>query len=419
MKQAALLTAMLLVFAAPAFAADPHYTIDARIDPKTKIFSADVAITLPPEELGGDNSFVLADRFKLSKIDVGTDASYRIEPADKPIKNLQKITVTFAKTPTKARTLRFRYDGPINPASEQNDRVYWDGAMEFNIEAGCVPFRPDLSLLYTLDAKLKGLDPKMVVVAPGHVVQKGDTVSVQRKVVDLDFPMVAAVGLKKTGNEEFELYSSDLDGKLETIYRKHAGPAMKFYNDLFGKIQGNTDPVRMVVVPRKGAGYERRGFISVSDAKEEMAATPVVPEEGPTRLLGHEIAHAWWWRGDPNTEDRWLFESMAEYSAMRFIEAELGMEKRNILVDRKYKPAETAGPVLGRGRGNTAAVYQKGPLLLIKLEEKIGRPAMDKFLRALADKPPRTTAAWLDTLQQSAGKDVRDDFEKSLRAETM
>jgi hypothetical protein len=259
----------------------------------------------------------------------------------------------------------------------------------------------------------------MVVVAPGHVTHKGDVVTVKRDVVDLDFPLVAAVGLQKTGNEEFELYSPDLNGKLETIYRKHAGPAMKFYNELFGPLHGNKDPVRMVVAPRTGAGYERRGFISVSDAKDELAKTNEIPEEGPTRLLAHEIAHAWWWRGDPMTEDRWLFESMAEYSAIRFIEAELGMEKRNILVERKYKPAETAGPVLGRGRGNTASVYQKGPLLLIKLEEKLGRPTMDKFLRALADKPPRTTAEWLATLQASAGPAVREEFEKALRAETM
>jgi hypothetical protein len=411
--------AVLLSSAAPAIAAEPHYAIDARIDPKTKQFTADVAIILPPEEIGNSTVFVLGDRFKLAKVEVGPGASYQVEPADKPIKNLQKITVTFATPPTAPRTLRFRYDGPINPPSDNNDRVYWDGAMEFNIEAGCVPFRPDLSLLYTLDAKLRGIDPKMVVVAPGHVTHKGDVVTVQRKVVDLDFPLVAAVGLQKTGNAEFELYSSDLNGKLETIYRKHAGPAMRFYNELFGKLHGNTEPVRMVVVPRKGAGYERRGFISVSDAKEELANTPVIPEEGPTRLLGHEIAHAWWWRGDPNTEDRWLFESMAEYSAMRFIESELGMEKRNVLVERKHKPAETAGPVLGRGRGNTAAVYQKGPLLLIGLEEKIGRPAMDKFLRALADNPPRNTAAWLTTLQASAGPQVREEFEKALRAETM
>jgi hypothetical protein len=422
MKRAAILAAlaMMLSSATALAAGEPHFDVDARIDPKTKLLKADVTVTLPPDVAGTGTSLVLGKRFTLRSVDLNGAGYYSIEPAERPIKNLQKLNITFVGKSDQPRVLRFVYDGPLNPNdTTNNERVWWKDGLELNCEGGWLPFSPNLSLLFTVNAKIKGIPSDLVVVAPGHVEHKGDVVTMRRDVTDLDLPLVAISGLKKDGSHEFELYARDLNGKLESIFRRHAIPSIRFYTELYGPLPASEDPVRMAVVPRTGAGYERRGFISVSDAKAELAKVPVLPENGPTRHVAHEVAHAWWWRGDPMTEDYWLMESMAEYSALRYVEHALGLDQRNELLDRKRKPAETGGAILGKGRPNRTALYVKGPVLLFDLEAKIGRPAMDKFLRALGRNPPTTTAAYLAILEESAGPAVRQEFEARLRSETM
>src|SRR5262249_55160191 len=163
-------------------------------------------------------------------------------------------------------------------------------------------------------------------------------------------------------------------------YRKCASTIVAFYTKLYGPLPESSLPARLVVLPRQGAAYERRAYISVPDHAEELKSAGHLDEWMLTTTVSHEFAHGWWWRADPFSEDHWLNESLAEYSSMRFIEATFGPDELKIWLDKKVAAAKSAGPVIGTGRPSKTGLYTKGPVLLFELDHKIGRAKMDAFL---------------------------------------
>src|SRR6185312_12110969 len=161
------------------------------------------------------------------------------------------------------------------------------------------------------------------------------------------------------------------------------GTMVRFYTRLFGPPPAQSLPERVVILPRQGAAFARRAYVSLGDPTEELKKLGPVEEWKLVGTTAHEFAHAWWWRADPLTENNWLNESLAEYSSLRFTEAQAGEEALRYRLDRKVEPAKTAGAVIGGGRPSKAASYQKGPLLLFDLDRRIGRARMDAFLGEL------------------------------------
>ena len=107
---------------------------------------------------------------------------------------------------------------------------------------------------------------------------------------------------------------------------------------------------------------------------------------------------------------------MAEYTAMRYVEHQFGVEKRDELLAKKRERAKEAGPILAGKRPTKLALYQKGPVLLFELDAQIGREKMDRLLRMLAKNPPHVTQDFLAALTEVAGADVAREFEAKLRA---
>jgi hypothetical protein len=62
------------------------------------------------------------------------------------------------------------------------------------------------------------------------------------------------------------------------------------------------------------------------------------------------------------------------------------------------------------------ALWQ-GPLLLMELEQTVGRQQLDSVLAQLGRHPPRKTREFLDVLGRVAGTEAARDFEAKLRAE--
>jgi hypothetical protein len=402
--------------AAAAKAAEPrpaHYDIKARIDPVTDQVTSEVAITLPPSETGRSTAFVISARMKLGHVSA-PGARMRIEPTDKPTKGLSRLIFDFERPPTRPVTLRFSYSGPLGLKGE--GRMDPKQAMEVGFEDFWVPVRPNFNLLFTADADISGIPADAVAVAQGKVSRRGDHLIIHRAFVDLDMPFAAMTGLKRSSAPMVELYARNPDGVLESAYRKHAGSIAAFYTKLFGPLPPEALPTRLVVLPRTGAAYERRAYISIPDGSEELKKIGPVAEWMLLGTVAHEFSHGWWWRADPLTEDHWLNESLAEYSSMRFTEAEFGADPLRQRLDRKVEPSKSAGPVIGKGRPSRNALYQKGPLLLFGLDQAIGRPKVDALMRAIGARPPRTTSEFLAVLASVAGAEAARDFEAKLRA---
>ena len=69
---------------------------------------------------------------------------------------------------------------------------------------------------------------------------------------------------------------------------------------------------------------------------------------------------------------------------------------------------------MGHGRPSRVQLYQKGPVLLVDLEQRIGRPAMDRLMIRMAKEQVHTTAVFLRLLTEIAGADAAREFDAAL-----
>jgi len=117
-------------------------------------------------------------------------------------------------------------------------------------------------------------------------------------------------------------------------------------------------------------------------------------------VIAHELAHAWTGNlvTNASANDFWLNEGFTVYAERRILEALYGRDAAELHAASGRHDLETAfdrfakRPELTRLRTNLEGVdpdeayssvpYEKGYLLLRKLEETAGRPAWDRFLRA-------------------------------------
>jgi hypothetical protein len=395
-----------------------HYKISAQIARETGDVTADVTITLPANELQGETAFILGERFKLDSTLSQPKSKVRIEPSSRPIDYLQKITFDFGHKPQKPVTLRFRYHGPLNDAREEKTKAFSPDVLELALESMWVPFAAELNMRYTVDATFTGIPESHTVVSQGDIEHKGDRVQVRRIVRDMDVPLVAVKGLRKVSEPGVEMYALDFDEPLVRIRRKHALASAEYFQKWMGPMPGG--PVRLAVVPHNAprGSYARIGYIIAAGATQAdipPGETLETVEPHLAATVSHEFAHAWWSLGDPMTEHYWLTESLAEYSALRYVEFAFGKQALNNRLDRKRPTIQTAGPILGHGRPTREQLYDKGCALLFELEARIGRETMDRFMTALGHDRPRLTEQFLRTLHAIAGESAAQQFEADLR----
>lgn len=392
-----------------------HYQIAATIAPGTGELTADVLISLPATPAASERAFILGKRFALVPIEPPAHTEIHIEPTDKPIADLQRIRVHFDRALKRPTPLRFRYRGSVRASDDQDRLGYTPDAIEMAVELMWLPFPAELNERFTLDAQLRGVPAALVVVAQGEVVHEGDRVRIRRSTPDLDFAWTAVRGLQAVVAPGMEFYARDLQDPLVVVLRKHALAAAEFYQKWFGPLPDG--PIRLAVVPRKLAGaYARIGYTVVSEGRLPGEPAPPFNEIDRATAIAHEFAHAWWSAADPLTEDYWLAESLAQYSALRYIETAFGRAPLDAAIAKARATSRNIGPLLGNGRASRAALYQKGPLLLLDLESRIGRSRLDRLLAVLSRHPPRRTQAFLDALREVAGDAAARDFEQMLRA---
>ncbi len=172
-----------------------------------------------------------------------------------------------------------------------------------------------------------------------------------------------------------------------------------------------------------GGGYARRGLVVLAGLNERDY---LGQREAYLRYLAHETAHAWWWDAPTGTWEDWLNESFAEYSALLAVRERFGQETFDQFLERKRERTSQNLSFWGFDRADNptpekqAAVehllYDKGPLLLNDLAEKIGIPRFLELCRARLWSGVITTEHLLDLLEEVENRDIRDWFEHQLKS---
>lgn len=399
---------MMFMFAmAQAAASKPaHYDVHAWFNAANGDFKADVTVTLPPEELK-DPAFLFGGQVTIDDVDVSGGGTSRVDPVDKPLPGLKLVTVELKDPPTRTVKVRFRYHGSVN--AEREEPAFTPSGVELRLEHFWLPIRRDLGLFFTVRAKLEGMPEGVTVIAQNKYRQRGTTLTVDRTMPDNDLPIAGVRGMIRQTTGDMEFYSAIPDDPLVAHIYKHARGSTEFFNRKFGALP---EPLRVVVLPRAtGSAYARRHWIAISSFPSG-APTPPFDPLIVSRTIAHEIYHAWLPSPEGGGENHWIAESIAEYSALRYLEVAFGEQDMRNFRARKIKPALEGGSMLTPDRPSRAALYQKGPLLLFRLEDRIGRDTLDKIL--YRPDRPRSTTAFTSLLQAAAGDAVADDFRQQL-----
>jgi len=394
--------------AAPAAAkggpspAATRYEVRLEVDTRSGTLAAETVVRLAPAEVRPEQRFQLGSAYEVDRLWAEGGQIELIRKGGR----YQEVVVRDDPAPGPVR-FGLSYAGTLLPTGTPPLNVISPDLVELNLDSAWIPVRSDFTLNFSSELTIAGLPRDAVVVSQGRVARWGETISVTRDVADFDLAFAAAPGLKRVRSAGLEFYGREPDGPVERTYRRHATRSLRFLERWFGRTPGR--PVRVVLVDReRTSGYARRGYVVVTRGREGA-------EPGIAKFVAHEFAHAWSPRADPMSENHWLVESVTEYVALRYIEAELGIAARDDMLRTKALSAADAPPVLGGGRRRDAVLYDKGCLLLFDLERRIGRTRMDALLVRTTRRQAATTAAFLEMLKQTEGAETAAWFEDTLR----
>jgi len=190
---------------------------------------------------------------------------------------------------------------------------------------------------------------------------------------------------------------------------------------LFGS-GGSDKPIIIVYSPRSVGGYARAPLIIVSEKYALEQRNNKYGFARDFRLNTHEIAHYW----SKTNSDNWICEGLAEYTALLVSDSIIGKDFSSILIN-EYKgiiqntlTKEAITETSNESSEREINWYYKPTLLLHELEEKFGRASMFKFLKnldsAFIKESCATTTVFLKVIENSFGKNVRDNFAEQLNS---
>lgn len=168
---------------------------------------------------------------------------------------------------------------------------------------------------------------------------------------------------------------------------------LKTYENLFSPTKFSN--LYLILNPRfENGAYAVNNIVSLVDNIEGL-------DQKTFMHIAHEISHLWWKNGMLNNHDNWLNETFAQYSALLLVRDKYGIHAYQNIVD-KFQIDTKDLPSLSSINDNTSRdiwfpiIYNKGPYLFTKLEEKIGYKNMITILRETYLKKISTTEEFLN-----------------------
>ena len=175
-----------------------------------------------------------------------------------------------------------------------------------------------------------------------------------------------------------------------------AASAVADYTDRYGALPwGDVD-----VVETEGrlGGMEYPGTVFVSSGSESFAGLPLLPElvsysgfeEARARyVVGHEIAHQWWYAsvGNDQIREPWLDEALSEAATRLWLEEQEDGE-RTWLMTNLTPDARASAEAVGAGIADfgsneryTETVYLEGSEVLMELRRAVGDETYTAIMR--------------------------------------
>jgi len=257
------------------------------------------------------------------------------------------------------------------------------------------------------------IDSSFSVSGSGIVTKEGKNWVITHNWTVFDNVIIAAKDLKtkeiRENNVAFDLvYTTFPEKDLDSVAIK-CKEVYDFFSSIFGQPQGGSY-LKFVLNPLESGGYGRPKYIS-------FKATGF--NQYLINGIAHEMAHFWWNKAETSTWEDWLNESFAECSMLLYLREKDSKEEYNSQIEQSKKLTVNPQPIWGVDRETSkayVALYNKGPLILLAFEEKIGTAEFYKFLKKLLDNKISNTSDFLKFVESEYSKEYREWFEEELKA---
>ncbi len=412
----------------------PHYDLHLTIDPRRQTLRVRGSLHLPPRVWDGvldkPLTFYLHRQFQIDSITGDNLSGWQFNTTETvPVRWLPSagvLSITWEKTPSNDQpiTLTFAYQGRITEISEWSANVIGVDWTEIGLYLPWYPSNPDLGV-FTFDVAVD-CDPDYEITSYGRVPQHEGfrRISQQRPTNDIVLTLSPSMDKRTYPARDFSVHLNSLtlsDRTADIIGGDLAG-ILRTFQSWFGPGPGGD--VTVTVSPReKGGGYTRRGLLVLAGLDDNGYT---MHREAYIRYLAHELAHLWWWRATTATWQDWLNESFAEYSALLMIRESFGQAAFEKRLADKAKSLDQAPPLHGFDPGDCDTdekldiihnlFYNKGPLLLHHLAEKIGLDPFLSLCEGMSGQKISETEAFLNLLETRFGPAVRDWMAAQLKA---
>jgi hypothetical protein len=410
-----------------------HYDLHLEIDPKTGFAAISGSLAYhSPQPLLERARFYLHKQFNIQSIEGKRVLGYQFEIGGEP-QNLhlpQAGTLDIYFDPPLGNgdtaLIQFEYNGFITLWPPESANIITPEWAELGMYLPWFPLQYNGGSPSELTFTLK------VSCPPEYHVSSLGRCSTEDGVCFFNWPhpttdIVVTAG-KESETRMFESETSRVHMSASTFGEQAAANlgddllwTLERYSGWFGPIR----PAEFTLIesPRQsGGGYARRGIVVLAGLNERDYLDQ---REAYLRYLAHEAAHAWWWQAPSDTWEDWLNESFAEYSALLAVRERYGSEIFERFLDRKRERVSYNKALWGFDRSDHSTpekqttiermLYDKGPLLLHDLAEKIGSQRFLELCRGMLWSGVTHTAHLLDLLEELEEGQVRQWMENELK----
>jgi hypothetical protein len=383
-----------------------RYDTEATIDPASGEIQATTRLILGTH--GGSESGIglLLNRGLEVRSVAGVGVrSYRVGASDfAPTWNLIEIELDLA--PGQAIAVDLAYGGVLDVGGSVGGITAT--SIELSAENMWHP------MLATFDREMVGalrvhLPDGWTVVSSGAVRVGGGVHALDMRIPQLDVALFAAPGLTRWSEAGFSVYSRAAPDAEARAVLEAASACAGFLDGRFGE-RDLLPEVRFVIVDREEVGMARKNYVVL---------TRVDPADrlGLHRFICHELAHYWTIAAGPFTPEHWMSESFAEYAMALFVRERFGAEVFGKLVADYERRGRGHGPIwtpAATDRPSYHVMYQLGPYVLSRLEQRIGEDRFAELIRRYMVHGIRTTEELLSHLHAVAGPEAEYWFRAEL-----
>ena len=405
----------------------PHYDINLKITPESHEIQVKGSFEFNLNPNNTDSMFFYLEKnLKIKNLTINGKKVVIVNTSksdNRYMPNAQKIYIKTENLPAKNKPIRinFSYQGVLDDIPQFAANKIGTEWTELGLYYPWFPYNPDRFRLFTYNLEVE-TNPQYKIYGIGEIETKDSITQIRSIIPTTDIIVCLSKDvqtyLSDIGQSYLRVYHHQLKDSLLHDIAHNVSVIIQHYNKWFPKKHTN---ICLIETKRKtGGGYARIGGVVLSKINQDLYYSKTIAY---MRYFAHEFAHLWWFKAQTNSWEDWLNESFAEYSAFMVLREIYGQETFITKLEKKKENLEGTPPIWNFNRNNAEqktvreALYNKGPVLLFDLEQKIGKEQFIKLCKNLLENDITTTSKFLEILKKENGKTVALWFENKLKTE--